>query len=193
MKYLSAVLMAFLVFVACKEPKTITKEIPADSIFRLTSDWQNQDGASMQLKDLQGKTLVVVMIYTSCRTACPVLVAKMKSIEGAINRKLVDDVSLVLVSIDPKNDTPEKLKEFAAKNNMADKHWMFLRSDDASTKEFANVLSMKYKQISPIDFSHSNIVSIFSPDGQMVKQIEGLEIDVQKVADIVNQTVKKNN
>ncbi|HTO16645.1 MAG TPA: SCO family protein [Edaphocola sp.] len=191
MKYFSVLLLSFLAFVACNEPKTVQTELPTESIFRLTSDWQNQDNQTMQLKDLQGKTLVVVMIYTSCKTACPVLVAKMKSIEAAINSKAIDKVSLVLVSIDPKVDIPERLKEFAIKNNMDNKHWVFLTSNETNTQEFANVLSMKYKKISPIDFSHSNIVSIFSPDGQMVTQEEGLEIDIQKIADIVNQTVKK--
>jgi len=51
---------------------------------------------------------------------------------------------------------------------------------------------MKYKKISPVDFSHSNIISIFSPDGTLVSQEEGTSINTQKVADKVNETVKLN-
>ena len=131
------------------------------------------------------------MIYTTCKTACPILVSKMKSIESKISKKDKKDVSLVLVSIDPETDTPARLQAFAKTNQMSDPQWVFLTSDESSTQEFANVLSMKYKKISPMDFSHSNIISVFSPDGQLVSQEEGA-IDVDKVALTLHETVRKS-
>lgn len=191
MKYFSALLISILFFTSCQNTKKEHKELPADSIFRLSSQWENQNGEVMELQELRGKTLVVVMIYTSCKTACPVLVARMKSIEENIARKDLDKTSFVLISIDPKVDTPERLQEFAIKNKMDGKQWIFLRSNEEATQEFANVLSMKYKQISPIDFSHSNIVTVFDPEGHMVSQEEGLDINVDKVAQTVKKTVKE--
>lgn len=189
MKYLFLVVLPLLLFSACKENKKVSATLPSDSIFNLSSTWKNQNGESLQLKDLQNKTLVVVMIYTSCKSACPILVSKMKNIESKISRKDIDKVSLVLISIDPKTDTPERLKEFARNNAMDTPQWIFLTSSEGATQEFANVLSMKYKKISPIEFSHSNIISVFSPDGQLVSQEEG-NIDVEKVVSTVTQTVK---
>jgi len=193
MKYISTLLLAALMLLSCQENNkgTTSKEIPSGSIFNLTTQWHNQNGDSLYLKDLQGKTLVVVMIYTSCKTACPILVAKMKTIESKISRDIIDKTSLVLVSIDPETDTPERLKEFAITNKMDAPQWIFLTSNEAATQEFANVLSMKYKKISPIDFSHSNIISVFSPNGQLVSQEEG-DIDVDKVVATVDKTVKAN-
>lgn len=193
MKYISTLLLATLMLLSCQENKkgTTSQEIPSSSIFNLTTQWHNQNGDSLHLKDLQGKTLVVVMIYTSCKTACPILVAKMKTIESKISRDIIDKTSLVLVSIDPETDTPERLKEFAITNKMDAPQWIFLTSNEAATQEFANVLSMKYKKISPIDFSHSNIISVFSPNGQLVSQEEG-DIDVDKVVATVDKTVKAN-
>jgi protein SCO1/2 len=192
MKYLYIVILPLLVFSACKENKKVSTSLPSDSIFNLTSAWQNQHGESLQLKNLQHKTLVVVMIYTSCKTACPILVSKMKKIESGISRKDINEVSLVLISIDPKTDTPERLNEFARNNAMDAEQWTFLTSSEEATEEFANVLSMKYKKISPLEFSHSNIISVFSPDGQLVRQEEG-NIDVEKVVSTVTQTVKANS
>ena len=40
---------------------------------------------------------------------------------------------------------------------------------------------MKYKKISPIEFSHSNIISIFNKKGEMVSQEEGAGINDEKV------------
>jgi len=190
MKYFYYIVFSIVLLVSCKENKLKVAELPSDSIFNLTSNWRNQNNDSLQLKNLQGKTLVVVMIYTTCKSACPILVSKMKSIEAKIDRKDINKVSLVLVSIDPETDTPEKLKEFAKTNKMDEPQWVFLTSNEYATQEFANVLSMKYKKISPIDFSHSNIISVFKPNGELVSQEEGA-IDVDKVVKTVQETVKK--
>lgn len=189
------VLIALILLVginACSS-KPQVKELPEDSIFHLSSKWKDQNNNDLQLKDLQGKTLVVVMIYTSCKSACPILVSKMKHIESKISRSDIDKVKLVLVTIDPTNDVPEKLKQFAQKNGMDGPQWTFLTSTEDDTQELANVLAMKYKKIDPIDFSHSNIITVFNPYGEMVEQEEGLEINVDRVVGNVSKTVKEFN
>lgn len=189
MKQLFCILAAGFLFFSCKQDKAV-EELPSGSIFHLASQWQDQHNRSYQLDALRGKALVVVMIYTSCKATCPLLVADMKKIERQIKPSYLDKTSLVLVTIDPENDTPEHLAEFAKTGGMDAPHWVFLRSDETATQEFANVLSMKYKKISPIDFSHSNIISVFSPDGELVLQEEGTGIDAEKVAGKVNEAVK---
>ena len=36
---------------------------------------------------------------------------------------------------------------------------------------------VKYKQISPMDFSHSNIISVFNTKGELIHQQEGLSVN----------------
>ncbi|WP_100613963.1 SCO family protein [Confluentibacter citreus] len=151
--------------------------ISEESIFNLTSTWHNEEGEAIQLKDLKGKTLVMVMIYTSCKAACPRLVADMRNIESQIPDEKIKNIQFIMVSIDPETDTPEKLKAFAKENFMDDAHWTFLQGSESGVREFANVLSVKYKEISPIDFSHSNIISVFNPQGELKHQQEGLGVD----------------
>jgi protein SCO1 len=55
--------------------------------------------------------------------------------------------------------------------------WLFLQGNTSSVQEFANVLAVKYARISPQDFSHSNIISVFDKGGVMQLQIEGLGVD----------------
>lgn len=190
MKNLILFFFSALILFSCKENKeqeNAKKENAGSSIFLLDSKWQNQDGKELHLKDLKGKNLVVVMIFTSCRTACPILVADMKKVHAKIEKDKLDDTSLVLISIDPTNDTPEVLKKFAAERNMDQAPWMFLVSDEEATREFANVLAVKYKKISPIEFSHSNIISVFDRNGELVSQEEGSGINAEAVAKTVNQ------
>ncbi len=192
MKNLKYILILILIY-GCYENKNNTNDLPSNSIFNLSSEWRNQNNIKLHLKDLKGKTLVVVMIYTSCQSACPILISKMKQIEQKIDRNLIKNINMVLVSIDPETDTPDHLKEFATNNNMDNPQWIFLTSNEIDTREFANVLAMKYKKISPIDFSHSNIITIFNPSGQLVTQEEGLEINSESIAEKVIEVEKLNH
>lgn len=151
--------------------------IPETSIFNLSSTWHTEEGEAVQLEDLKGKTLVMVMIYISCKAACPRLVADMRNIEAEIPNEKIKNIQFVMVSIDPETDTPERLKAFAIENEMDDLQWMFLQGTESGVREFANVLSVKYKEISPIDFSHSNIISVFNAEGELKHQQEGLGAD----------------
>ncbi len=173
---------------ATKVKKAEGETIPEMSIYNLPSHWTTQNGEEIELKDLQGKVVVMVMIYTTCKAACPRLVADMRNIEKQIPDEKKDDVQYVFVSIDPETDTPERLKAFAKENEMEDEKWLFLRGTEGDTREFAAVLAVNYKQISPMDFSHSNIISVFEQNGEMAHQQEGLGVDnketVQAIIDL---------
>ncbi|MFK5972364.1 MAG: SCO family protein [Flavobacteriaceae bacterium] len=164
-------------------------EISDESIFNLTTKWNTEEGETIELKELQGKTLVVVMIYTSCKAACPRLMADMRNIESQIPKNRLNKLQFVLVSIDPETDTPKRLKEFAIENIMDGNQWTFLQGTKSGVREFANVLAVKYKEISPLDFSHSNIISVFNAGGELEHQQEGLGVDnketVAKILELI--------
>jgi len=165
--------------------------ISDESIFNLTSKWNTEEGEIIQLEELKGKTLVMVMIYTTCKAACPRLVADMRNIETKIPKNNIENLRFVLVSIDPETDTPTRLKEFAKENLMDGEQWVFLQGTENGVREFANVLAVKYKQISPMDFSHSNIISVFNAKGELMHQQEGLGVDnketVKAIIDLTNK------
>lgn len=164
---------------------TQEEEIDGMSIYQLTTSWNTQDGDRITFKDLGGEVLVVVMIFTSCQSACPRLVDDMKTIESKVSPSVSKGVRYVFVSIDPTYDTPERLKAFSMKNGIADPQWLFLQGTEEAVREFANVVAVRYTRISPIDFSHSNIISVFDPRGVMVHQQEGLASNYQQTVEAV--------
>ncbi|MGB0837607.1 MAG: SCO family protein [Flavobacteriaceae bacterium] len=175
-------------------PSELNKEqITEESIFNLDSRWNTQSNESIQLKELQGKTLVIVMIYTSCKAACPRLVADMRNIEEQIPKTYDKKINYVFVSIDPTTDSPEKLQAFAKENQMTSNKFVFLQGTPQTVREFANVLAVKYKQINPLDFSHSNIISVFDPQGELVYQQEGLGVSNKATVNHIIETLQKSN
>lgn len=173
--------------------ETIDKPISDLSIYNLPSKWTNEEGENLEMKDLKGKVLVMVMIYTSCKSACPRLVADMRNIEQRLPNKIKDNVTLVLVSIDPAVDTPKRLKAFAIENKMDGPQWVFLRSSEENTREFAAVLAVNYKKIAPVEFSHSNIISVFNTDGELAYQQEGLGVNSDQTIQKITEEAQKIN
>ncbi len=165
--------------------------ISNESIFNLDSKWLTEENKEIMLKDLQGQTLVVAMIYTSCEAACPILLADMQNIASKIPTENQPFVRYVLVSIDPSTDTPQHLKAFAIANQMDGENWSFLQGDEKSIRELANVLSVKYKQIEPMDFSHSNIITVVDQNGIITFQQEGLGTDNTETIGQIIQVTKK--
>ncbi len=180
---------------ATTEKETATEEnalpISDESIFNLDTKWRTEEGKEIELKELKGKVLVVVMIYTSCKSACPRLVADMLAISKQIPTQNKKEIQYVLVSIDPDTDTPEKMKKFAIEKEMDGEEWTFLQGDKVSVQEFANVLAVKYKEITPIDFSHSNIISVFNQQGELIHQLEGLGVNNKETVKVIIETSKK--
>ena len=181
---------------AAQEQGEVTKatEISDISIYNLPETWTTQNGNDIQWKDFKGNVLVVVMIYTSCKAACPILIADMRDIRKTVDASDMPHkkkVKYILVSIDPKVDTPEHLKKFAQESGMDDDQWVFLRSDEEKTREFAAVLAVNYKQISPVDLSHSNIISVFNADGELAAQQEGLGIDRTSIVQEIRKQLEK--
>lgn len=168
-------------------------DLSGESIFNLASTWYTEEGTGIQLSKLKGKVLVMVMVYTSCKAACPRLVADMLAIREQIPKSLDKKVQYVLVSIDPEHDTPEKLKQFAISKNMDGDEWTFLQGNPESVREFANVLAVKYKEISPMDFSHSNIISVFSPGGDLLHQQEGLGVNNKETVEAIIKTASNEH
>ncbi len=190
------IILFFISISACKNNSNGNAETVIDSvysgesIFNLKGNWHTQNNETIALSALQGKTLVMVMIYTSCKAACPRLVAQMRDIESKMPTDKLDQLNFVLVSIDPETDDPKRLKAFAIANNMNAPHWTFLQGTKTSVQEFANVLSVKYKQISPMDFSHSNIISVFNTKGELIHQQEGLGVNNKEtITSIIKEIV----
>ncbi|TPE43372.1 SCO family protein [Pontibacter mangrovi] len=147
------------------------------SLYNLSSEWQNQNGEPLTLPQLQGKVQLMAMIYTSCTYACPRIVADLRRIEESLDKYETGDVGIVLVTMDPENDTPEKLKAFAQENKLNPDRWTLLTSSEANIQELAVLLNMKYKNSGNGQIAHSNIISVLNAQGEIMHQQQGLGTD----------------
>ena len=89
--------------------------------FTLTSE----QGLPYGLDNLRGRVWVADFVFTSCPTVCPKLTLKMADIQHR-GRNLGDAFHLVTFTVDPENDTPEKLAAYAKSYHANPQRWTFL-------------------------------------------------------------------
>jgi protein SCO1 len=160
-----------------KTEATIVTELSDMSLYNLESEWQTEDNESIKLVQLNGKVQLVAMMYTNCTYACPRIVADLKRIEAKLNNYKNGEVGIVLVTMDPENDTPAKLQQFATDNNLDPERWTLLTSSEMNIQELAVLLNMKYKNGGNGEIAHSNIITVLNAGGEIIHQQEGLGKD----------------
>jgi len=159
----------------------------AHSLYQIESIWESQTGESARLSQLAGRHQLVAMAYTSCEYACPRLLADLKAIEAKVADISPELLGISLVTFDPERDTPERFRAYAADKQLDPGRWTLLRSSPADILELANLLGVRYQENPNGEFSHSNIITLLSPTGEILARIDGLGADPQPLLDALKQ------
>jgi protein SCO1/2 len=126
----------------------------------------NQDGAPVVLDQLKDKWTVMFFGYTFCPDICPTTLAQIRQIRSELPPEDADRLRVVLVSVDPHRDTPQRLKEYLG---FFDKDYVGLTGPVVDLQKLANAVSVPFI---PADTSkpnytvdHSGNLALIGPDG----------------------------
>jgi protein SCO1/2 len=91
----------------------------------------DERGAPFTEASLRGHVSVVDFVFTRCTSSCPRLTARMADLQSRLASR-ASDVRLVSFSVDPENDTPSVLSQYAAAVHADLDRWSFVTgaSDD---------------------------------------------------------------
>lgn len=100
-----------------------------------------QDGKTVRFYDdlLKGKAVAINFIYTSCTEVCPLETANLVQVYRQLGERAGRDIVFYSISIDPKNDTPEVLKAYAAKFGAP---WLFLTGNPEDIQRLGKKIGM---------------------------------------------------
>jgi len=104
----------------------------------------DQSGKTQRLYSdlLAGKSVVIDMMFTSCTGVCQVMSRTFAHVQDWLGDRLGRDVNLISISVDPENDTPAKLAEYAARFK-ARPGWYFLTGSKENVEEALQKLGQK--------------------------------------------------
>lgn len=127
----SLVLLALLASVGCKSepPLEVLGQVPQFSFI-------DQEGRTFGNANLRGKVTVAAFMFTRCPTVCPRITKTMKSLQERARADKVP-VHWLSFSVDPENDTPAVLKQYAAQYAIDASDWTFLTGDVTKIRETA--------------------------------------------------------
>lgn len=129
----------------------------------------DQDGVVRSDKDYRGKYLLVFFGYTYCPDVCPTTLAVMKAALEMMGSR-ADRVVPLFITVDPKRDTPAKLKTYLSSFGP---RFVGLTGNDTAIASVAKEYRVYYKIRPPensADYTvdHSGVVYLMDGNGNFV-------------------------
>jgi protein SCO1/2 len=85
-----------------------------------------QDGTPVRFYDdlVKGKKVIINFTYTNCAVSCPLTTSNLARVQEILGDRVGRDIFIVSLTLDPENDTPAVLREYARSFN-ARAGWTF--------------------------------------------------------------------
>ena len=139
------------------------------SFYTLPNSFVDDQARAVHLSEWHGKPLILTMEYSSCRFMCTTTFSKLKAVQAAADEKKIP-IDFMIVSLDPKNDTPEAWKQYRISREVERSNWHMLTGTEATTKEFASLIGIKYWSMDEHIFHDFKIVRL-NAQGEIEKEI----------------------
>ena len=126
----------------------------------------NQDSLLITNHDYKGKVYVVDFFFTSCPTICPKMTSNLVYLQNKL--KDYEDFGVASFSINPKYDTPTRLKVYEERYKITDPDWNLLTGDREDIYDLANAGFNIYAAENPDvpgGFEHNGYFALIDRDG----------------------------
>ncbi|MGL6162249.1 SCO family protein [Microbulbifer sp.] len=131
--------------------------------FELLAD---SGGVFRTAEDLGGRWTLVFFGFTHCPDICPTTLATLDSFYQSLDEETRADTDILLVSVDPKRDTPEKLHDYVRYFN---EDFRGVTGEFLDLKRFANQLNVPFNKVPLEDgqytIDHGSQVVLINPRG----------------------------
>ncbi|MCB1907070.1 MAG: SCO family protein [Rhodocyclaceae bacterium] len=145
----------------------------------------DQDGRQVAFVDdvLGDKVVVIDFVYTTCTTICPVQSAVFNALQGRLADKLGDSVRLVSLSVDPRRDSPARLKQAADKYGSGP-DWTWLTGEHAEVEDVLRA----YGAYTPNFTDHPPLVLVGDAVSGKWTRFFGFP-DISRILDVVDASM----
>lgn len=140
----------------------------------------DQTGKPVRLSSLRGEPVAVTFVYTRCpdATACPMTMAKFAKLNAALTSAKAG--RLLAVTVDPENDTPAVLADYAKKIGADPERWKFLTGRPEAVARVAESFGVLYYSDHG-KIVHSQAVAVLDSDGRLASIYYGADWEPEQV------------
>jgi len=148
-----------------------TESVPTGETVSLGGPFSltDQNGMLRTEKDFRGKYMLVFFGYTYCPDVCPTTLAVMSAALDKMGER-ADKIAPIFITVDPKRDTPEKMKSYLASFGP---RFVGLTGDDKAIASVAKEYRVYYR-VHPAEnggdytVDHSGVVYLMDPNGAFI-------------------------
>lgn len=145
----------------------------------------DQTGQTVTLNDLKGRPWVANFVFTRCVTQCPMMCSEIRKLLTALNTDPAkpNPVRFVTITIDPRHDSLDKIKEFAKIFGAERNEWLFLTGNE---KQITELVRHGFKvaawenfgtdRLPGMEFAHSMHLIHVDETGKILGRYESLNI-----------------
>jgi len=113
-------------------------------------------------------------MYTSCPDVCPVTTLEMAKLKSTLEEEGVfgDKVEFITITIDPKHDTTEVLRDYAGRFEVEsdDDGWLFLTGSEEETRKIADALDFAYRDPGSGEIIHSTYTYFMDENDNLLEK-----------------------
>jgi protein SCO1/2 len=135
------------------------------SLYELALGLTDQSGRARPLDLYRGEVTLITMFYSSCPMACPLLIDALRATEHALALEERARVRVLMVSIDPERDTPERLARLARERRVDLSRWTLARADEQDVRLLAAALDIRYRRLPDGEYNHTSAITLLDRDG----------------------------
>jgi protein SCO1/2 len=136
----------------------------------------DQDGKAFSLRSAQGRVAVVTFIFTSCSSTCPLLTAKLVSVQRDLGSD-APNVIFTAITVDPLHDTPATLKKYAQAYSADTSSFLFLTGSFEQIDDVSRRYAVFRKAASDGEVEHTFLTSLVDRQGTLRVQYLGTRFD----------------
>jgi len=161
-----------LAFAANAAPAAEPAALQRGSVYKLPLPLTDQSGRTSDWRTRRGKPQLVSMFYTSCQYICPLIVDSGKAVEKNLAPEQQRRLGILLVSMDPKRDTPAALQSVVDKRHLDTTRWTLASPSPGDVRAVAGVLGIRYRQLADGEFNHTSALVLLDAEGRVLARTE---------------------
>jgi protein SCO1/2 len=134
----------------------------------------DQDGRLVEARRFRGRQIMLNFIYSRCpvATMCPAATLRMMAVQKQARAAGVKNLELVSITLDPVNDTPGVLKDYAAARGIDTSNFSFLTGPESAIRDLLTQFGV-IAQFQDGLLKHTLATLLIDEQGRIIHRADG--------------------
>jgi protein SCO1/2 len=121
--------------------------------------------------------VALTFIFASCSSTCPILTAKMATVQDHLGSEFGSRIIFLSITVDPEHDSLDVLRRYAETFGANATGWKFLTGPPNAIQAIERGYGVFTARVPSGDVDHTNLISVVDPRGMMRVQYLGVRFD----------------